>query len=142
MATVKVVDNIPQTLIASAQTVTGSWVNLGSVVDCRDCLALSLFLKFTLNDAANVRIRMLGKRTAADAELWTQALLTAGAADVKVEGHLIEFNVDADTAMVFMFDVKDVLPFVQFQVQAGTAGSTGASVTIAQVSQSSPQKSN
>jgi len=130
---VKIKDNEAVTLISGNQTVTGTWANLGDLVDARDLKKLALWLKFTVNDAQNVRVRAVCKRTEGDSESFVQMTQTVGTTEVKLDALPLEFNADANTSAVMPFEVDDLFPFVQFQVQAGTAGSTGASVTIAQV---------
>jgi len=130
---VKTRDNEAVTLISGNQTVTGTWANLGDLVDARDLKKLALWLKFTVNDAQNVRVRAVCKRTEGDSEAFVQMTQTVGTTEVKLDALPLEFNADANTSAVMPFEVDDLFPFVQFQVQAGTAGSTGASVTIAQV---------
>lgn len=136
-ATIRPQDNKVQDLIpGGAQTITGSWVNLGPVIDCRDVSQILLWFKYTTGDAANARIRATARRTETDAEVFSLPIITPAAAVVGLEPEYYEFTTDQNTQVVLAFSTLDLIPFIQLQVQAGTAGTTG-SVTMAQVSSQS-----
>lgn len=115
----------PETLIASSQTITGSAADLGYEIDCQGYTRLLAYITLDINDAADVRIQALGKHTSAGAEEYKLPIKTVSSSDVKVLAHYYEIDSDADQLIILDWDVTGIA-YVQLQVWAGTAGTTGA----------------
>lgn len=133
-------DNQVVPLITSALTLTGSWVDLGTLVaegpllNVMDCQSITLWLKLDINSSLNFRVRMLATSSMASSDFYQLPVKTAGASTVLVEGELMELNDDVDQNIVISFPTVDQLPFVKFQVQVGTVGGTAGQLTAAGVS--------
>lgn len=133
-------DNKITALISTAQNLTGAWVDLGSVINTMDCQALALWLKLTVNNSLNVRVRMVALQSESATDLYQPPIIDAGASVVNVEPEFFELNQDADQNLVLSFPTIDLMPFVKFQIEAGTVGVTPGQITAAGVSFRSPRE--
>ena len=120
-------------LITSAQTLTGSWANLGSVQDFSQYFRSAIWLNVDINDSLNVRVRALAKLGANDALSYTLPIRTVGASDVKLDAEYYEFNTDADQQMLLEVVSNGLAPCIQFQVMAGTAGASPGQIDNADI---------
>ncbi len=118
-------------LIDTPQELTTSWANLGPLIQMNSFSRLGLFLKLDINDSQNVRVRAVGKRSEGDASNFVFPLLTPSATSVGVEPELYEFTTDADVNQIIEIGTNYIVPYVQIQVQAGTAGATPGEITEA-----------
>ena len=121
----------PVALISSPQNLTGSWADLGAEIDTNGAKVIGLWATLDINDTNNARVRVLAKHTSAGAEEYQLPIRTVSASDVKIDAEYIEFNSDADQLMVVSFDLDCVVPYVQFQVTAGTAGASPGQIDAA-----------
>ena len=119
---------------ASPQAFTGSWADLGSELVVKGARAIGLWVTLDINDTVNPRVRALVKHTAAGTEEYLLPIRTVGASAVLVEDEYVEFNVDADQLMLLSWDLDGLVPVVQFQIQAGTAGVSPGQIDAAYVS--------
>ena len=108
----------PEQLISSAQTLTGSWVNLGNELSVKGSRLIGLWSLLTVNDSLNVQARILIRHTSGgdDYVLPTKSMMPA-----------------QDTDEMVTWELDALIPFVQFQVKAGTVGGTAGQVTAADV---------
>ena len=118
-------------LAGSTTTVTASWVDMGSEITTGGADHIGLFIDFTINSTNNFRVRALAKHTSADTDEYTFPIRAVSASDVKVEDEYIEFNVDTNSKFVLSWDLNCVVPYAQFQISAGTVGTTAAVVNDA-----------
>ena len=118
---------VPTALISSAQSFTASWASLGSQQTTGGFSSMGLYLNLDINDSANARIRALALHTTGGAT-YLLPIKTTGASSIAVEDEYLEFNVDEDQKMILSWDLDRVIPFVQFQVQVGTVGTTAAQI--------------
>lgn len=124
-------------LISAAQDLTASWVDLGDPVPMSDWNRCALWANLDINNTNDARVRAIAKLTdTVGAGEYTLPIKVVTSSDVKVEGEYIEFNVDADQKMVLEVETKGLVPFIQFQVQAGTVGATAGQFDSAIVTQS------
>lgn len=114
----------PFTLISSAQNFTGSWADLGSEIAVNGFNSIGLWLNIDINDSVNTRVRLIAKHTTAGTNEYSLPLKDASATEVSVVGEYYEFTSDADQKIVLSWDIDNVIPIVQFQIQAGTAGAS------------------
>lgn len=121
----------PLTLISAPQNFTAGWVDLGFEIDCRTYNTLAVWLELDINLSNNARIRALTKLTLGGTNEYVLPIRTVSATDVKVDAEYTEFNTDADQSMVLSVELANVVPFVQFQIQAGTVGGTAAQIDSA-----------
>jgi hypothetical protein len=56
-----------------------------------------------------------------------------GTSDIAVEDEYIEFNDDADQDVLLTWDLDNVIPVVQFQIQAGAVGTTAGRIDTAHI---------
>ena len=109
-------------LITSAQTLTASWVDLGAELDMSSYKRALIWINLDINDSLNARVRALGKLANNATLEYSFPIKVVGSSDVKVDDEYIEFNVDADQQMILEVETNGLIPFLQFQIQAGTAG--------------------
>lgn len=121
----------PNALIAAAQNVTGAWADLGDEIEMGGYTRLGLWLTIDINLATDFRVRLLYKHTQAGAEEYNDVIETVSASVVRVEAAYVEFNVDADGLYFIPFEVDNLVPFVQVQIEAGAAGGTPGQVDAA-----------
>jgi len=113
--------------LTSAQTVTTSWVDLGSEIAPKGNSAIGLWIDFTINDSNNFRVRLVGRHTTGgDDFVIPIKSITPSSVLVKPSYH--EFDDDSDTKAVLSWDLDRVLPYIQFQVQVGTANTVSSVV--------------
>lgn len=122
----------PAELITSQQTLSTTWVDLGSEINLSRYNHVCLWVNLVISDSTNVRERVIAKHTAAGANEYSIPIQTVSASDVKVEPEYKEFNVDADQKMVNCWDIDNAIPLVQFQIQAGAVGTVAGVISSAQ----------
>lgn len=115
-------------LISSAQNFTTSWVDLGDPKDTQELQTFGAWLDLDINDGANMRVRLLAKHPKNTSLEFVLPIKTVSASDVKVEDNYIEFNDDSDQQVLVAWTLDKIVPKVQVQIQAGTAGATAAQV--------------
>jgi len=123
----------PETLVAAAapQALTANWVDLGNEQYVAGARRAGLWLTLDINDSTDARVRCLAKHENAGAEEYTLSIRTVGASDVKLEPEYFEFNVDEDRLMLLSVELDGLVPYVQFQVQAGVVGATAGQIDAA-----------
>lgn len=120
-------------LITSAQNLTASWADLGNEVAMGGYNMIAVWVTLDINDSVNARVRVLAKHESGGTEEYTLPIETISASDVKVEAAYFEFNVDADQLMCIPIEIRNVVPYVQVQVQTGTVGTTAGQIDAAYV---------
>lgn len=123
----------PQTIVSSAQNITAAWVDLGPELGVSGWESIGLWVDIDINDAQNVRLRALAKHTSGGDNEYSLPIKTVGTSDVKVEDEYLELNADADQKLLLGVVLGGLVPFVQFQVVAGTAGASAGQVETAVV---------
>ena len=121
----------PASLIAAPVTLSTTWTDLGNEVSLESFDHVGLWVSLTISDSVNARVRLLGKRAFAGTDEYVMPIVTVGTADVKVEDEYYEFNVDADQKMVITWDIDNVLPVGQFQVQVSAVNTTAGQIESA-----------
>lgn len=119
-------------LISASQNITSSWTDLGQIYDCFGFTVIGIFLKLTINDSQDFRIRLVGKTSENDSVEYSIPfkLDTIENSWVKY-GDYVEIDIDIDKNMLLFFNIEGVLPCFKVQVQAGFVGSTAAQITSA-----------
>lgn len=131
--TIRKVDNSVADIISAAQDLTGAWVDLGEVIDVRDVKLIALWLKLDINDSTDVRIRALAK-TSETSDDYVFPIKSASSSAVSLQDEYYEFTDDTDQNMLLDFEVGDIVPFIKFQVMAGTVGASAGNIADAVVS--------
>lgn len=118
-------------LISSAQNLTASWADLGGEIDARGFNHLAVWITLDINDSQDARIQALGKHTAAGTEEYGLIFGVTRGTGATVTAEYYELNSDADQLVVLDIPLNNVVPYVQLQVQAGTAGTTPGQIDAA-----------
>jgi len=125
----------PENIIvaASPQNFTASWALLGTPAEyyVQGARKLALFLSLDINGSTDLRIRALARMAAAGAS-YTLPIATVGSSVVEIEDEYLEFTDDADQLIVLSWDLEGLVPYVRFEIIAGTlGGGTAAQVDLA-----------
>jgi len=115
---------VNENLTTQAQDFTAGWVDLGGEIPTETFKALGLWLIVDINDTLDARFRVLAKHTSGGADEYVLPIKTETATVVNIEDEYCEFQTDEDAKRVFSFALDEIIPFVQVQIQAGTAGET------------------
>ena len=129
-------ENVVTDLISAPQTVTASWADLGDVIDLRGIKSIGVWLGVDINSSANIRIKVLGLKTAiatAEFELGAASAFSSGVSSVDFGYY--ELTTDADQNVMIPIELNNMYPFAQIQVIAGTLGVTAAIILTAGVIQ-------
>jgi len=135
MTTLRLKDNQTQDLISAAQNFTASWVQLGDKrIDCRDKQKIALWFNLDVNDSLNMRFRAVGFKDETDSDAYVLPIMSVSSSKVELADEYYEFADDDDQRMIVEIDVLDVLPYVEIQIQAGTAGVSPGQIDEAMIS--------
>ena len=115
--------------IAENQVLSGSWADLGEVIDVKDIHNIALWLKLVIGDSADVQIRVMGMPTENSSDLYKMPITEVTATKVNISPEYFEITNDADDNLVFQIDTEDLLPFLQLQIKAGTPGASPGNAT-------------
>jgi len=132
--TIRLQDNERAALISAAQNLTGTWADLGEVIDVRDVDSLGLWLDLDINDSENARFRILALSSETDSSPYSLPIRAVGFSDVKLEEEYFEFNVDQDQKMLVEIEVSDLIQYIKVQVKAGTVGASAGQIDSAYIS--------
>ncbi len=119
---------IVNTLKGTAQSFTTAWVDYGEEIGTDGHSHISIWFDIAINSSANARFRLLAKHTKDGADEYTLPIKTVSASVVYLQDEYFEFVVDADGKKVITFDLQEVIPFIQVQIQAGTVGATAGQI--------------
>jgi hypothetical protein len=129
------VDNKKVALLASAQTLTGSYADIGDgtnggpYINAMDCDSITLWLKITINSSTGLKVRMVGVNAEADTDLYRPVIKEVAAASVGVKPSEYAISNDASQNILLTFPVSDQIPLVKFQIMATVVGGTAAQVS-------------
>lgn len=115
-------------LKTSTQDFTTSWVNHGSEISTDGHNRISLWFDIDINDTVDVRVRILAKHTKGGADEYTFPIKTISDSYISIKDEYIEFATDVDGKRVISFNLDEIIPFVQVQIQAGTVGATAGKI--------------
>ena len=118
-------------LLSAAQDYTGSWADLGGEAHTFGKKSIALWIENDVNGGANMRVRCLAKHALSATLEYSLPIKSVSASTVSIEENYAEFNVDADAKYVISWELDGLVPKVQFQVSAGTAGTPAAQVDSA-----------
>jgi len=130
----QLVDNKAVDMIATAQTVTGSWADLGDIFFMGDKNEAALWVELVIHSSQNVRFRFLVSPDAGFTKSYQLPIQNVSSDHVAVLPQYFELDSDADQNILIPLEVGDMGPYVKVQVMAGTVGMAGASVTTAKLS--------
>jgi hypothetical protein len=127
----------PVSILAAAQNFSAAWSDLGPELALQGYTRMGTWIKLTIHDSTNVRLRLLAKHTSAGTN---EYMLPITATDVsgtpfnlKVQGEYVELDADADQLILIKWEVDNFIPFVQLQVMAEVAGAVPGHIDEAHV---------
>lgn len=120
-------------LVEENQALTDSWVALGDVIDARGYTELYLYIDLDINNSVNARIRALGHITE-DGDGYNLPIEIVSSTEVKVTPQYVEFDTDANQKMILKV-TTGAIPFISFEIQAGTVGVSAGIVSSFYVNQ-------
>ena len=116
-----------ETILSSAQTMTGSWVDVGSPLEVVNSTSVMYFIAQTVNDSLTIKYRVLGLLNIGGAEK-EMPIYTSGASSVAVAGAEYSYTVDEANPPILIVYPERHLGYLQLQVEVGTVGSTAGTV--------------
>jgi hypothetical protein len=116
--------------LMSNKPVSGTFEDLGAVINTAGSDSVGLFLKMTIGTDSNFRIRAVGKLESTSADDYMLPIRTVSSSDIKIEAEYSELNVDSDQNIILEVLTDQLLPFVQFQVCVGTVGAGPAHAVV------------
>lgn len=123
----------PQIILDTPQVITVDWENLGPVLDCRAMNMIALWLKVDINDSQDVRIRARMKHDAISSDYYFLPIRATYPTVVRINPEYKELDTDADQNVVLSWTLDHMVPFIQFQVQAGHIGPIAAQIEEARI---------
>lgn len=113
----------------TAQDVTDAWADLGTNIDVNMQDYISLFLQVDINSSEDFRIRAVANDTLSGTDNYLFPIKTISASDVQVASAYYELSSDADQNIVLDWELNKNVPFIKFQISAGTVGATAGTAT-------------
>ena len=115
-------DYFPLDTLADTTTFGAAWADLGGEIDCRGMTQVGIWLTLDINTDADLRLRALAKHTSGGSQEYYFTIGTTGTSNIAVEDEYIEFTNDADQLVFLQWDTNNIVPYIQFQIMAGTPG--------------------
>ena len=115
-------------LNASAQSFTDSWVDYGPEISTDGHDRISLWFNIDINDTVDAQVRLLAKHERNGADEYTFPIETVSDSVITIKPEYVEFSEDTDGKRVISFNLDQVVPFVQVQIQAGTIGASAGQI--------------
>ena len=123
-------------LISAAQNLTASWADLGSEIDMTKYRRCMVWLNIDINDSQDVRLRAVGKLAKNATLEYVFPIKVVTSSKVNVQDEFTEFTDDADQSVLVEILTNGLVPIVQLQVEAGTAGATPGQIDNADITYS------
>jgi hypothetical protein len=114
--------------LTSPQDLTTSWTDIGDQYSCFGFNVIGIYLKLTINDSQDFRIRILAKTSAESSDEYILPINLVTSEKNYVTDQLAEIDVDEDKNMLLFFDIDTVVPYFKIQVQGGFIGSIPATI--------------
>ena len=114
-------------LKATPQNFTASWVDYGVEIGTDGHDRISIWTDLDINDTKNARMRLVGRHTKAGDD-YDFLIKTIYDTHISVKNEYLEFATDADGKSVISFELDEIVPFIQVQIQAGTVGATAGQI--------------
>lgn len=123
----------PQVILDEPQVVTTDWEDLGAEIDCRAMANIALWLKVNIEDSQDLRVRMLVLFESGHDDRYVLPLRTNKSTVVEVRHEIKQLAVNEDQNIPLSWTLDHMVPYAQFQVQAGALGSAAGQVVEARV---------
>jgi hypothetical protein len=122
-----------RSILSSAQDLTASWADLGDEQRTGGYRWVGLWVTVDINDSNDVRIKALAKHASGGTEEYSLPIKTVSAGSIAVQDEYFELTDDADQKVLLTWELDYLVPYVQFQVEAGTVGATAGQIDNAYV---------
>ena len=109
-------------IITEAFDLTTEWQDVGSEIDTHGIEEFGIWQQNDINSGANIQIRLVGVNPFNPTLDFYLPIKTVSSSKCNVEDHLVEFTNDADENYVVSWTFGKIVPKVQFQALALTAG--------------------
>ncbi len=123
---VQLKDNIVSNLLTTSLTLSGSWQDVGSIINVGDVFGLGLWVDLTQNDSTGIRFRVQGLPTADAASKYEMPLVENTTSGIIVRAQEFELDTSVSQRVIIGVSLIDLINFVQVQVKATTPGATAA----------------
>lgn len=110
-------------LKATPQNFTSSWVDYGVEIGTDGHDRISIWVDLDINNTQDARIRLVGRYDKSGDD-YDFLIKTVYDEKISVKSEYMEFATDANGKSVVSFELDEIVPFVQVQIQAGTVGGT------------------
>jgi hypothetical protein len=117
-------------IIESPQTLTGSWVDMGSANECLNYSFFSPYIDLTINDSKNVRVRFRGLFEL-DGDDYIIPCKIVKQGKVVVDDFYYELDSDIDQKIILQTETDQNIYAIKVQVMAGTVGDTAGVINSA-----------
>lgn len=115
-------------VLTSPQTITDTFTNVGSRLNCLEYDTISLYFNITSNNSTAIQIKALGRMEDIDHD-YVLPIKTPSATKVDISNLVYQFS-ETDAQNCFSIDVQGI-PFLQLQVKGvGNAPVPGFVVSI------------
>jgi hypothetical protein len=110
---------------ASPQTITTSWVALGSEISAKGFTMAVFYVNLDINTATGVQLRAVGRKASGGSD-YDLAIESLSAGSIGIEPEVLQFTNDADQLMLVKV-YTDGLPYIELQVKS-TGGTADAQI--------------
>jgi len=114
-------------ILASAQALSSSWTDLGTVIDMEDFSYVNVYVELTINNSTDVQFRSvvnIDENPTVDYQFVIENIETT---KINVAKEYIELLVNEDSNIILEFKA-DGARYLQIQARAGTVGATAGTI--------------
>lgn len=122
-----------EAIISAAQTLTTSFANIGTEIDCAGYTTLMIWLKCTVQQSTGIQIKALAKHTYAGTESYSLPIEIVSSGLIAASIEVVQFPDAVNFLYAVKVKVDNVIPYLQFQVKMTTDGGTDGTIDTAYV---------
>lgn len=111
----------PTAILAAAQTLTGSYADVGPEIPCWGYRTVGIWLKITVNQATALNVQVLAKHTASDTSEYNLPISIVGSSSVSITPEVVALPA-TNNVILLMVNVANVVPYIQIQMSETDAG--------------------
>lgn len=115
-------------LIGIPQNITSEWVDVGEQYSSFGFNTIGIYLKLTINDSNDFRIRILAKTDSDSDDEYNLPINLLTSEKTHVTDAFAEIDADEDKTILLFFNIDTVIPYFKIQVQGGFVGATPATI--------------
>ena len=117
-------------LIEAAQTITGSWVDVGATIETNKFSFFTSYIDLDINDSKDVQFRYRALFEE-DGDEFIIPLRTRRKSSVTLRDYYFEVDNDVDQKFVLEEQIDDTVTLIKLQVRAETVGATAGQILSA-----------